>query len=99
MALNYNEQLGRAFELFRATLVESVNSAPLIGHLFAGGVLDEAERDELAGIPERSSKTTRLLSILNADRHPRTYVELRNSLKANEANRWLVEEIDRRQYH
>jgi len=66
----------------------------VIDALYAKLILDDADMEQLLGIPERRTRTRMMLTILNQRGHPEAFVVLRQALVDGLVYQHLVDDID-----
>jgi hypothetical protein len=92
-----NVILKEAFRYLHDKVVDQINPASIIDKLFAVKVIGANDVEDLNSVANhRSQQCRRLMIILHNSSHPEAFVELRRAIASEEANRWLVMDIDRR---
>ena len=90
-----NDQLKKAYQKLHARVVETINADYIIRHLFANEILSEDDNYKLAFIADRVEKAVKLMAILHASSHQRAFIELHETLKKEEAYKFLVEVVEK----
>lgn len=88
-----NFYLKKSFRRLQSRIVNGINVASTIDHLFENEIISDDDMRDLLRKDGRD-QCRHLLSLLHSANHPAAFVELRASLLKEKAYRHIVDELD-----
>ena len=87
-----NEALKQVFKSLHAKIIRKVDPDSAIDELFAKGVINDDNYEELFSVPDPRSRSRKLLTLVHRSAHPETFIHLRLALLDEYPE--IVDEID-----